>query len=129
MQDTFNMLTRWAVGLQAYEFSVKHRPGKPNVIPDILSPSLEYEQSERVYNPTMFVPICRNTPDTPSLRTRAPQNPCQLEMDNMTNMAPVMGDSDIFEDLAHVNAINVFTIMDPAKLREAQRGDSGPYFK
>lgn len=37
MQDTSNMLSRWAVGLQAYDLSVQHMPGKLNVIPDILS--------------------------------------------------------------------------------------------
>ena len=28
MQDTSNMLTRWAIALQSYDFTVKHKPGK-----------------------------------------------------------------------------------------------------
>ena len=37
MQDTSNMLTRWAIALQGYDFTVEHKPGKLHVIPDTLS--------------------------------------------------------------------------------------------
>ena len=37
MQDTSNMLTRWAIALQNYDFTVKHVPSKLNVVPDMLS--------------------------------------------------------------------------------------------
>lgn len=39
----------------------------------------------------------------------------------MANLTPVMGDNDIFEDLAHVSATNIFTTTDRAKLRKVQR--------
>lgn len=99
MQDTSNMLTCWAVSLQAYSFSVKHRAGKLNVIPDILSRLLEFEWSERVYTPNTLTPICRNVADDQSLRRRAPQNPYSLEMDNTANLMPAMWGRDVFEDL------------------------------
>ena len=39
MQDTSNMLliTRWAIALQNYDFTVKYVPGKLNALPDVLS--------------------------------------------------------------------------------------------
>ena len=32
MQDTSNMLTRWAIALQSFDFSVQHKPGKLHVV-------------------------------------------------------------------------------------------------
>ena len=37
MQDTSNMLTRWTTCLQTYDFTIKHVPGKLDVVPDTLS--------------------------------------------------------------------------------------------
>ena len=37
MQDTSNMLTRWAAALQNFDFTVKHVTGKLNEVPDALS--------------------------------------------------------------------------------------------
>ena len=37
MQDTSNMLTRWAIALQSFDFTVEQRPGKLHVVPDTLS--------------------------------------------------------------------------------------------
>ena len=37
MQDTSNMLTRWAIALQSFDFTVEHKPGKLHVVPDTLS--------------------------------------------------------------------------------------------
>ena len=36
MQDTSNMLTRWAIALQGFDFTVEHKPGKLRVVPDTL---------------------------------------------------------------------------------------------
>ncbi|CAB1103188.1 unnamed protein product [Ectocarpus sp. CCAP 1310/34] len=37
MQYTSNMLTRWAIALQSFDFTVKHKPGKLHVVPDTSS--------------------------------------------------------------------------------------------
>ena len=46
MQDTSNMLTQWAFALQSYDFTVEHKPGKLNIIPDTLSRLFNFEHSE-----------------------------------------------------------------------------------
>ena len=66
MQDTSNILTRWAIALQSYDFTVEHKPGKLNIIPDTLSRLSNFEHSEmRVA--LHLAPICRNVPDNPAL--------------------------------------------------------------
>ena len=37
MQDTSNMLTRRAVALQGFDFTVEYKPGKLHVVPDTWS--------------------------------------------------------------------------------------------
>lgn len=113
MQGTSTMLKRWAVSLQAHDFSVKHRPRKPNVIPGMLPRVLEFEQSERVYTPTTLSLMSRKILGNPSLLTRAPQNTHQLEMDNMADLTPAMGDRDTSETIVHVRATNVLTTRTP----------------
>ena len=34
MQDTSNMLTQWPIALQSYDFTVEHKAGRLNIIPD-----------------------------------------------------------------------------------------------
>ena len=37
MQDTSNVLTRWAIAFQGFDFTVEHKPGKLHIVPDTLS--------------------------------------------------------------------------------------------
>ena len=69
MQDTSNMLTRWAIALQSYDFMVEHKPGKLNIIPDTLSRLFNFEHSEMRVAPRL-APICRNVPDNPAYMDR-----------------------------------------------------------
>ena len=46
MQDTSNMLTRWAIALKSYDFAVELKPGKYTVIPDALSRLFYFEKIE-----------------------------------------------------------------------------------
>ena len=58
MQDTSNMLTRWPIALQSYDFTGKHKPGKLHV-QDTLSRLFAFEQQEEMTE-SKLAPICRN---------------------------------------------------------------------
>ena len=66
IQDTSNMLTRWAIVLQSYDFTIEHKPGKLNIIPDTLSGLINFEYSEMRVAPHL-APVCRNVPDNSAL--------------------------------------------------------------
>ena len=58
------MLTRWAIALQNYDFTVRHVPGKLTVVPDMLSRAFTKVNGEPTGIPSepMLAAICRNGP-------------------------------------------------------------------
>ena len=74
MQDTSNMLTRWAIPFQSLNFTVQHKSGKLPVVPDTLSRMFAFEHQQEVAV-AFLAPICRNVPDDPKLKiARAPDH-------------------------------------------------------
>ena len=123
MQDTSNMLTRWAIALQSYDFTVEHKPGKLNIIPDTLSRLFSFEHSEMRVAPHL-APICRNVPDNPALHGPHRFRPYQVNSHNLDEIQPVESDRELF-----TSATDVFMSIDPEKLRQAQQAEFGPYFE
>ena len=119
MQDTSNMLTRWAIALQSYDFTVEHKPGKLNIIPDTLSRLFNFEHSEM-----RVAPICRNVPDNPALYGPPRSRPYQANSHNLDKVQPVESDRERF-----TSATDLFMSIDPEKLRQAQQAEFGPYFE
>ena len=130
MQDTSNMLTRWAISLQSFDFTVQHQPGRFNVIPDMLSRLVAFVQQELQRAPAALALICRNVPDNPALHGGVTRNQFQLSMDNMNSIAPVMSDRELFltED-KHISATHLFMSIDPDKVRAAQEAEYAPYMQ
>ena len=123
MQDKFNMLTRRAIALQSYDFTVEHTPRKLNIISDTLSRLFNFEHSEMRVAPHL-IPICRNIPDNPALHGPPIIRLYQVNSHNLDKIQPVETDRERF-----TSATDVFMSIDPEKLRQAQQVEFGPYFK
>ena len=117
------MLTRWALALQSYDFTVEHKPWKLNIIPDTLSRLFNFEHSEMRVAPHL-APICRNVPDNPALHGPPRLRPYQVNSLNLDEVQPVESDRNFF-----TSATDVFMSIDPEKLRQAQQAEFGPYFE
>ena len=123
MQDTSNMLTRWAIALQSYDFTVEHKPGKLNIIPDTPSRLFNFEHSEMRVAPHL-APIGRNVLDNAALHGSHRLRPYQVDSHNLDEVQPVENDRELF-----TSATDVFMSKDPEKLRQAQQAEFGPYFE
>ena len=123
IQDASNMLTRWAIALQSYDFTVEHKPGKLNIIPDTLSRLFNFEHSEMRVAPHL-APIDRNVPDDPVLHGPPWLRPYQVNSHNLGEIQPVETDRKLF-----TSATDVFMSIDSEKPRQAQPAEFGPYFE
>ena len=117
------MLTRWAIALRSYDFTVEHKPGKLKIIPDTLSRLFNYEHSEMRVAPNL-APMCRNVPDNPALYGTPRLRPYQAKSHNLVDIQPVESDHELF-----TSATDVFLSIDPEKLRLAQQAEFAPYFE
>ena len=120
MQDTSNVLTRWAIALQYFDITVQHKPGKLHVVPDTLSRMFAFEHQQEVAVPSL-APICRNIPDDPKLQSARVPRPYQISADKLANLKPVRSDREHFSvKPVFVSATRVFMSVDQEKLRPAQ---------
>ena len=127
MQDQSNMLTRWAIALQSFDFTVQHKPGKLDVVPDTLSRMFAFEHQQEVAVPSL-APVCCNVPDDPNLQAARIPRPYQISADKLANLEPVRSDRELVSvKSVFVSATNVFMSVDQEKLRSAQTVQYGRY--
>ena len=123
MQDTSNMLTRWAIALQKYDFTVKHAPGKLNVVPDMLSRAFSEVNGEPIPCEPRLAAICRKVPIDGPYHPPGPRE-YELSTSNLHDVALVESDRELF-----MSAVSVFPTVDPAKLVDLQNQEFCPYFE
>ncbi|CAB1105069.1 unnamed protein product [Ectocarpus sp. CCAP 1310/34] len=121
MQDTSNMLTRWAIALQNYDFTVKHVAGKLNVVPDTLSRLFGEIESETISHKPALASICRNVPSDRPYHPPGPRD-YEISADSLNDVDIVHNDNELF-----ASAVSLFPVLDPAKLRREQYKEFGPY--
>ena len=89
------MLTRWAIELQNYDFTVKHVPGKLNVLPDMLSRAFSGVNGEPISCEPRLAAISRNVPIDGPYHPPGPRE-YELSASNVHDVAPVESDRELF---------------------------------
>ena len=102
MRDTSNMLTRWAISHQNYDFTVKHVPGKFYIVPDMLSRAFSEVNGDSIPCEPRCAAICRNIPIDGPYHQPGPRE-YELSASNLDDVAPVESDRELF-----MNAVSVF---------------------
>ena len=91
------MLTRWAIALQSFDFTVRHKLGRLHVVPDTLSRLFAFDYQQQLEAPQL-APICRNVPEDTALHSQVPQRPYQVSADRLDNLQPVQSDRELFAE-------------------------------
>ena len=117
------MLTRWAIELQNSDFTVKHVPGKLNVVLDMLSCAFSEVNAEPVPSEPRLAAICRNIPDDGPYHPPGPRK-YELSAFSLHDVAPVESDREFL-----MSAVSVFPTVDPAKLADLLKEEFCQYFE
>ena len=103
------ILTRWAICLQNYDFTVKHVPGKLSVVPDTLSRIFSEVDGKPLSSEPQLAAICRNALDDQPFHSPNPREH-ELSDSNLDEIEPVESDRELF-----ASADSVFPVVDAAK--------------
>ena len=95
------MLTRWAIPLQDYDFTVKHVPRKLNVVPDMLSRAFSEVNGEPIPCEPRLSAICRNVPIDGPYHPPGPRE-YELSASNLHDVSPVESDRELFMSVVSV---------------------------
>ena len=109
MQDTSNMLTRWAIALQSFDFTSEHNPGKLHVVPDTLSRLFgdipedttqgKTPLSDVLPSQPRLASICRNVPqDGQPYRPPTPRAH-EIHTNNLNKLCLVESDREWFTSI------------------------------
>ena len=116
------MLTQWAIAHQNYAFTVKHVPGKLNVVPDMPSRALSEVNGEPIPSEPRLAAICRNVPIDEPYHPPGPRE-YELSASNLHDVEPVESDRELF-----MSAVSVFPTADPAKPVDLHKAEFSSVF-
>ena len=116
MQDTSNMLTRWAIALQNFDFTVKHVAGKPSIVPDTLSRLLRNINKKLVSNDPALASICRNAPNDRPYHRAGPRD-FETSVRSLEQSELVQNDRESF-----ASAVSVFLLIKRTPSSGTERG-------
>ena len=105
------MLTRWAIALENFDFTVKHVAEKLNVVPDALS-RLFGKLDEPLPQEPALSSICRNVPSDRPYRAPAPRN-FQVSSPNLEDVDLAQNAGGLF-----ASAVSLFPLLGPEKILE-----------
>ena len=109
------MVTHWAICLQNYNFTVKHVPGKLNVVPDTLSRIFDEVNGKPSPSEPQPAAICRNVLDDQPFHSPNPRE-YELSARKLDEIEPVESDRELFS-----SAVFVFPVVHAAKLLDHQK--------
>ena len=104
------------------DFTVKHVPGKLNVVLDTLSRIFSEVDGKPLPSEPQLAAICRNVPDDQPFHPPVPRE-YKLSARNLDEIVPVQSDRKIF-----ASAVSVFPVVDAAMLLDNHRKESRQYF-
>lgn len=92
------MLTKCAISMQSYDYTVPHKPGEPNIIPDTLLQISGFERQQDDEVKPLLTPICRVVPEDPTLalHTEQPHQPFQFSADKLDYLDTIESDRGLF---------------------------------
>ena len=111
------MLTRWAICLQNYDFTVKHVPGKLKVVPDTLSRTFSEVDGKPLPSEPQLAAICRNVPNDQLFHSSKPHEyELSASTSNLDESEPVESHREFLS-----SAVSVFPVVDATKLLHHQK--------
>ena len=94
VQNTSNLLTRWAIAFQKYNFTVKHLPGKLNTVPDTVSRTFSEINGSPVSPEPRLERICQNVHDDQPFHPPTPRE-YEVFAYNLDDIPPVEDDREL----------------------------------
>lgn len=117
------MLDRWSIQPQSFGFTVKHLPGKLNVVPDALSRLFSEElHGELVPSEPRLAAICRNVSHDQWCSPRAPPE-YEVSVHTLNDIVPVESYRDFFS-----SAVSVFPVGDTAQIAARRQDEFSAHF-